>query len=135
MKSRIRLFTSGLILLCFLTSVITASAQGQGKEKPISAKEAAQYAGQVKTVMGIVASTKYATRSKGQPTFINLGQPYPNQVFTVLIWGSDRSKFDQPPEWFYKDKTIYVTGLIESYRGKAEIVVKNPLQIHIYEKE
>jgi hypothetical protein len=28
--------------------------------------------------------------------FLNLDQPYPREVFTVLIWGSDRAKFGTP---------------------------------------
>lgn len=35
---------------------------------------------------------------KGQPAFINLDKPYPNQIFAFLIWGSDRSKFEKPPK-------------------------------------
>jgi hypothetical protein len=29
-----------------------------------------------------------------QPSFINLGKPYAQQIFTVLIFGDDRPKFD-----------------------------------------
>jgi hypothetical protein len=48
------------------------------------------------TVCGSVVSTHYAPGTKGQPTFLNLDKPYPNQVFTVLIWGESRSKFGTP---------------------------------------
>jgi hypothetical protein len=34
---------------------------------------------------GTVASGHYAARSKGQPTFSDFDQPYPNSAFTVLI--------------------------------------------------
>jgi micrococcal nuclease len=60
--------------------------------------------------------------SKGQPTFINLDEPYPKQIFTAVIWGSDRSKFGQP-ETELKDKRICVTGLIEQHRGTPEITL------------
>jgi len=83
----------------------------------ITPEDAAKFIGQQKTVCGTVASAHYATRSKGQPTFINLDKPYPNQVFTVLIWGSDRSKFDRPPEALYLKKDICVTGMVQSYQG------------------
>jgi DNA/RNA endonuclease YhcR with UshA esterase domain len=47
----------------------------------------------------------------------------------VLIWGSDRSKFEKPPDMLYSGKEICVTGMIQSYQGKAEIIVKEPAQI------
>jgi hypothetical protein len=53
--------------------VSTAAAQ-----QTITPEDAAKFIGQQKTVCGTVASAHYATRSKGQPTFINLDKPYPN---------------------------------------------------------
>jgi DNA/RNA endonuclease YhcR with UshA esterase domain len=87
--------------------------------------------GEKKTVCGMVASATYAIRTKGRPTYLNLDQPYPNQIFTVVIWGSDRKKFGNAPDAFYKGKTICVTGKIKSYKGKAEIIVNDPAQIKI----
>jgi len=83
------------------------------------------------TVFGPVASTTYAARSNGQPTFLNLGRPYPDQGFTVVIWGRDRGKFPSSPEKYYDGKTIYVTGLIEEYRGVPEIIVASPSQVEV----
>jgi micrococcal nuclease len=77
------------------------------------------------------ASAHFAAKSKGQPTFINLDKPYPNQVFTVLIWGSDRGKFEKPPETLYSGKEICVTGMVQSYQGRPEIIVKDPSQIKL----
>ncbi len=114
-----------LLILAFLVCASTSIAQ-QEYVNPIDAHK---YIGMEKTVCGTVASTTYAVRSKGRPTFLNLDQPYPNQIFTVLIWGSDRNKFKNPPETFFKAKRICVTGVIESYRGKPEIIVRGPDQI------
>ncbi|HUD57469.1 MAG TPA: hypothetical protein VMR02_19715 [Terracidiphilus sp.] len=41
---------------------------------------------------GTIASEHTAIGTKGMPTFINLDRPYPNQVFTLLIWGDDRDR-------------------------------------------
>ena len=97
----------------------------------ITPADADKYIGQTKTVCGEVASTTYAARSRGQPTFLNLDQPYPNQIFTVVIWGPDRNKFKNPPEVFFKEKRICVKGQIEIYRGKPQIIVRDPSQIVI----
>jgi micrococcal nuclease len=94
----------------------------------ISARDAKDHVGENATVCGTVASAKWASGSRGSPTFLNLDEPYPNQIFTVVIWGSDRSKFGQP-EKTYEGKRICVTGLIKSYRGQPEIAASNPSQI------
>jgi hypothetical protein len=94
----------------------------------ISAAEAKNHVGEKATVCGEVASTHYAATSHGNPTFINLDRPYPNQIFTVLIWGSDRPKFGDPEE-AYRSKHICVTGKISDYKGVPEIVAYEPSQI------
>ena len=94
----------------------------------ISASEASAYIGQTATICGYVASAKYAFRSKGQPTFLNLDEPYPHQIFTVLIWGSDRPVFGTP-ETTYSGKSICVTGNVKRFRGTPEIIVTSPNQI------
>jgi hypothetical protein len=53
----------------------------------ISPADAIHFVGQVVTVCGHVASARYASDSKGQPTFLNLDKPYPNHVFTAVNWG------------------------------------------------
>jgi hypothetical protein len=99
-------------------------------QKSISAAEAKDHIGEKATVCGEVTSTRYSARSRGNPTFINLDKPYPNQIFTVLIWGSDRSKFGDPEEG-YRSKRICVTGKISDYKGVPEIVAYEPTQIRI----
>lgn len=99
-------------------------------QNSISAAEAKNHVGEKTTVCGEVASTHYAARSRGNPTFINLDKPYPNQIFTVLIWGSDRPKFGDPEE-AYRSKHICVTGKITDYKGVPEIIAYEPSQINI----
>ncbi len=106
------------------------AAVGSSCEGAISWEQAKANVGKKTTVRGPVVGTNYATSSKGQPTFLDVGKPYPDAArFTVLIWGSDRSKFQGAPEQTYRGKTICVSGLIQSYRGAAEIEVKSPADI------
>jgi hypothetical protein len=81
-------------------------------------------------VCGLVASTYFANRSRGAPTFINLDQPYPEQVFTAVIWIEDRAKFGYPEERF-ADRQICVSGVIQVYRGIPEIILRSPNQVEI----
>jgi hypothetical protein len=113
-----------------LSILILAFAASVSAQETISAVDAVRFIGQQKTVCGMVASVHQAARSKGQPTFLNLDKPYPHQVFTVLIWGSDRGKFEQPPETL-SGKEICVTGMIQSYRGSPEIIMRDPSQIKV----
>ena len=55
-------------------------------------------------------------------------EPYPKEIFTILIWGSYRTKFGAP-ETKYKEVVVCVTGKITSYRGTPEIVATEPSQI------
>jgi hypothetical protein len=115
-----------LITTCFLFLLLASSTLAQTNK--ITATEAKDHVGETRTVCGKVASTHFAAKSKGQPTFLNLDDRYPKEVFTILIWGSDRAKFGAP-ETKYRDARVCVTGKITSYRGKAEIMATEPSQI------
>ena len=99
-------------------------------QKKLAAREAKDHIGERATVCGVVASAHYAAKSRGNPTFLNLDEPYPKQIFTVVIWGSDRPKFADP-EQKYGHKKVCVTGQIKDYRGVPEIVASEPAQIQI----
>ena len=103
-------------------------ALGVAHAVTLTAAQAEDHIGENATVCGIVASATFAARTKGQPTFLNLDQPYPTHIFTVLIWGSDRPKFGQP-EVVYKGKRLCVTGTIKAFRGMPEIVATDQGQI------
>jgi hypothetical protein len=121
--TRVRVGLSGLIVVVLAVSFAKA-------QTPLTTAEAKNQVGEKTTVCGIVASTHYATRSRGSPTFVNLDKPYPDQVFTVLVWGSDRPKFGDPEE-AYRNKRICVTGKITDYKGVPEIVAYAPSQIKV----
>jgi len=112
---------SSLLLLGLLVPFAQA-------EQKLSPSEAKQHIGEHAIVCGLVASTRYAQRSRGQPTFLNLDKPYPNQIFTVLIWGDDRAKFG-PLNSKYMNKKICVSGDVKEYKGEPEIIATDPSQI------
>jgi len=114
----------------FVVAVVLAAANFALGQQAISPYEASSHVGEYSKVCGQVASTHFANRSRGAPTFINLDEPYPNQVFTALIWVEDRSKFGSPEER-YADREICVSGVIQVYRGIPEIILRNPSQVQI----
>lgn len=108
--------------------LLLASVASYAKNGSISASEAIDHVGEHSTVCGVVASAKFAQRTNRQPTFLNLDKPYPDHVFTAVIWGEDRQRFSYQPESLLH-KRICVIGRLELYRGRAEIIVRAPEQI------
>jgi len=114
-----------LLLVLFGCSCVPALAQ-----KKLSASEAKNHFGETATVCGDVVSARFASTSNGEPTFLNFDKSYPNQVFTVVIWGDSRSKFGKPEEDF-QGKHVCVTGKITAYAGLPEIVATDPKQMTV----
>jgi hypothetical protein len=113
-----------LIFVAVLLFGISTAAQREG----ITARQAKDHVGKMEIVCGKVVSARYASRSKGEPTFLNLDEPYPNEIFTIVIWGESRPKFGTP-ESKYSEADVCVTGKISIYRGIPEIVAAEPGQI------
>lgn len=111
-----------LALVCFLLSIALAPAIAQS----ITAADAKNHIGEQATVCGKVASERTATSSRGEPTFINLDSAYPNQIFTILVWGDDRRSVGELP---HVGSHLCATGMIKDYRGVPEIVVSSSGQL------
>jgi hypothetical protein len=101
---------------------------GSAEAAPVGPKEAAGLVGETATVCGVVASAKYAADLRLQPTFLNLDKPYPDQLFTVVIFGEDRAKFGTP-ETSLRGQRICATGVIRIFREQPEMVLKDPNQL------
>jgi hypothetical protein len=113
--------------LLFLTTPFLYSQQ------QLAASEAAAHIGDNATVCGQVISVHFSARSRGEPTFLNLDKPYPNQIFTILIWGEDRPKFGNL-ETRFSEARVCVRGTITAYRGEPEIVVHDPSSLTLVKK-
>lgn len=97
----------------------------------IEAAAARQHVNADAKVCGFVAQTRYAESATGQPTFLNFDKPFPDEVFSAVIWGgaAERARFQEPPELMYVRRNVCVTGRIELYLGKPQIVVRDPAQL------
>jgi hypothetical protein len=113
-----------------LPLVLALASLAGAADKTLTAGEAKDHVGEHATVCGQVAGVHTATSSKGSPTFVNLDKPYPNQLFTILIWGEDLAKFNPKPDT-WDGKRVCATGTITSYRGSPEIVAKSQEQITV----
>jgi hypothetical protein len=72
-----------LMTACFLFLLLAFSTAAQTNK--ITAAEAKDHVGEVRTVCGKVVSTHYASGSKGQPTFLNLDEPYPRSFHDINL--------------------------------------------------
>ena len=94
----------------------------------IDACNAGSHTGRKMIVEGEVAdSYRYRTTS----IFLNFGKPYPHHCFTAIIWSSDWERFPENAEKYYKGKTVRIMGEIKKYRGKPEIILRDPSQIEV----
>lgn len=89
----------------------------------IKLEDASKHIGDSVKVCGKVASMRFVENTEGQPTFINLGKPYPNQLLTVVVCGLVRQRFSKPLEELFNNKEICVTGKVELYKEKPQIVI------------
>ena len=113
-------FIRVLILSVFAISPTLAASLGPD--------EAAAHVGETATVCGLVVSATYLPQAPQSPTFLDLGEPFPNQIFSAIIFGADRPKFGTP-ETSMRDKSICVTGAIFLYQGKPKIILHDPKQL------
>ena len=90
--------------------VVLVIAVGTATAQSITAADAKNHIGEQATVCGKVASEHTATSSRGEPTFINLDAAYPNQIFTILVWGDDRQKVGELPR---EGSRVCATGVIQ----------------------
>lgn len=113
------------ILFSLSTFFILSIANAQ---TTIKLDEVSKHIGDSVTVCGKVSDMRYFENSNKQPTFLNIGDKYPNQQLTVVIWGETRKLFTANVEEL-KDKEICITGRIILFKEKSEIVIERPDQI------
>jgi hypothetical protein len=96
----------------------------------ISAYDATYYRGNVMTVYGQVSEVYYARET--DEYFLYFGAYYPYQDFTVIIPGSLARSYSHRPDRFFDNQFMAVTGLITTFNGEPEIVVRENFQINLY---
>lgn len=92
----------------------------------ITPRDAASHVGEHSTVVGVVSQV--SNSGKGT-TFINFGGRFPNHVFYAVIFRKNGHKF--PSVYTYEGQTIAITGTIELYKGKPQIIVSSPDQVQV----
>jgi hypothetical protein len=104
---------------------VCASAQAQ---QTIPLADAHKHIGDSVKVEGLIAGTR--TLDDGR-VLVNLGEAYPNQLLTLVVYSSYKTATIEMPSEKYKGDIAIVTGKLELYKGKPQIVVRTTEQLRI----
>ncbi len=94
-------------------------------------KEVLKHEGELVSVEGCVASAILMENINGKPLFLNMFDPYPRNLFSVVIWGQDQANFLSAAE--YDKKMVLISGMVEKSKDKERFTIslRNPKQITI----
>ncbi|HEX4309419.1 MAG TPA: hypothetical protein VHZ25_05280 [Acidobacteriaceae bacterium] len=96
-------------------------ASAQAVQPVLTTAEAAKHVGENRTVCGDIVNEHTASSAHGAPLFIDIDQPYPNQIFDLVIWGDNKDDVGKIPE---KGK-VCASGQIILYKGRPEILLRD----------
>ena len=118
-----------MIRLFFALFLICSLSYGQADcDIDLSTEDKVALSNEEITVCGKVEEITTMNRIKGKPTFLNMNGLYPNQKITLVIWRDNLLKFEQGVDYLFQKK-VRVKGKVENYKGKPQIVIKNPSEI------
>lgn len=98
--------------------------------RSISAYNADLYYGEVMNVYGKITEVYYSRET--DEYFLYMGPYYPYQDFTIVVPGYIARRYSRRPVYYFDNQYINVTGLITSFEGKPEIVIKRNFQLGTY---
>lgn len=102
------------------------SVQFTNTAEVISPSAASDYIGVRVTVEGVVSEVARDPRSGN--VFLNFGGRYPNQAFDAIIFDDYAAQFSGLEA--LEDVSVAVSGEVQLYRGKPQIVVRDPSQLN-----
>lgn len=118
-----------ILIIGLILSRIYSPDPDISPEITIHASDASKHRGKLAEVCGVVASARIVQEISGEPTFINLEKPYPEQQFTAVIWGEHRDAWKISPEELYLNRAVCITGTIRFHEDVPQIIVTTPEQI------
>ena len=111
-------------ILSLLLCVVTAASLLAGDITPA---EAGKHIGEKVTVRGTVVQAIYSKgKNETKSVYLNFGGKYPDQIFGVVALSVRNSALlANGPGWLteLQGKEIAVTGLVELYEGKPQIIL------------
>ena len=78
-----------------------------------------------------ITATNFLQHEPGRPTYLTLASDNTEQQLTIVIKGESRRRFDYKPEKDLLNRSVCVTGKLESVDGKLQIVINKQDDINI----
>lgn len=118
MMSRIGLVVASLLWVASLPAQSPA---------PLATYAAAEAGAHIREIARVTGKVEKVHRSKRGNVFLNLDGVYPHEAFTVFIRAADAEKFGDLER--FQGRTVTVTGKIDAYNLRPEIVATTPDQL------
>jgi DNA/RNA endonuclease YhcR with UshA esterase domain len=90
----------------------------------IAPSDAKTHVGQTVTIHAAVDEVK---TGRGGAIFLDMGGSFPDNAFAAVIFASDLNKF--PTAKTLKGRTVAISGPVQLYQGKPEIILKTADQL------
>jgi hypothetical protein len=116
----------------FLFTILLVNSYAQQASKPDSVKtfkviksdSVKAYVGKEVTIKGVVTEVMVM---KSGLAYLNIDGKYPDNKFTALVFKRDAEPFGDLKVW--EKKKVEITGKIDDYKGKPQMVLSKPDQI------
>lgn len=104
----------------------TSAVNSDPSTETIDYTQAAVHIGQT---IGVTGKVVEVYSSKHGTTFFDYCRDYDSCAFSAVVFSDDKSKFGNLKQ--YSGLSITVSGRITTYQGRAEMVLRNPSQVHL----
>jgi hypothetical protein len=117
-------------LSCFALLLALVALPAAAADAPVAripASEAAQHVGETATVFGVLNGYRY--NGVKRPTYWNIDGRYPDNLFTAVIPANHVREFPNAKPLI--GRVLAITGTIELYNGKPQIVLTDMAQVQV----
>jgi hypothetical protein len=114
------------LLLATLALLCIESSFAQTK---INLQDVSKHIGDSVQVEGKVFGVKTFSDNSAAPVLLNLGADFPQQLLTIAVFPTYKTESQNMPTEKDKGALATVSGKIELYRGRPQIVVRSAGQL------
>jgi hypothetical protein len=118
------LFLGETTMRTLIVALGVAAAAWPARAETIAPSDAKIHVGQTVTIHAAVEEVK---TGRGGVTFLDMGGAFPDNTFAAVIFAADLAKF--PDAKALKGKTVAISGPVQLYQGKPEIILKTADQL------
>ncbi len=114
--------------------ILTLHAQAQDDRCTSTLETVAQQVGETVSFCGTPARVIVRGKSHEGPVFLNFGGVYPDNTFSVVIWGDVAGEEIEDLPKRYAGKSLLIHGIVAEHKGKPEIKVASLKDIEVQQE-